>query len=68
MRRIELRLLRSFVSIYERRSLSAAARHTSRSQTAMSIRLKMLEDEIGHVLFDPLWSNGSLRNLAAETR
>ena len=40
MGRIELRLLRSFVAIYERRSLSAGARHTACSQAAVSIHLK----------------------------
>jgi DNA-binding transcriptional LysR family regulator len=48
---IELRLLRSFVAIYERGSLSRAADRLACTQAAMSMRLKMLETEIGGRLF-----------------
>lgn len=48
---IELRLLRSFVAIYERGSLSRAADKLACTQAAMSMRLKILETEIGGPLF-----------------
>lgn len=48
---IELRLLRSLVAIYERGSLSRAAEQLCCTQAAMSMRLKMLEDEVGNQLF-----------------
>jgi DNA-binding transcriptional LysR family regulator len=48
---IELRLLRSFVAIYECGSMSRAAPRVYCTQAAMSMRLKMLEDEIGYRLF-----------------
>lgn len=48
---IELRLLRSFVAIYERGSISRAAEKLACTQAAMSMRLKMLEMEIGGQLF-----------------
>ena len=48
---IEVRLLRSFVAIYERGSLSRAADRLGCTQAAMSIRLKMLETQIGGLLF-----------------
>ncbi len=48
---IEVRLLRSFVAIYERGSLSRAADKLACTQAAMSMRLKMLETEIGGLLF-----------------
>lgn len=48
---IEVRLLRSFVAIYERGSISRAADKLGCTQAAMSMRLKMLETEIGSPLF-----------------
>ncbi len=48
---IDVRLLRSFVSIFERGSLSRAAEHHSCTQAAMSMRLKWLESEMGEALF-----------------
>lgn len=48
---IELRLLRSFVAIFERGSISRAAEKLACTQAAMSMRLKMLETEIGGQLF-----------------
>ena len=48
---IEVRLLRSFVAIYERGSLSRAAERLACTQAAMSMRLKMLETEVGAPLF-----------------
>ena len=48
---IELRLLRSFVGIYECGSISRAAERESCTQAAMSLRLKVLEDELGRRLF-----------------
>ncbi len=48
---IEIRLLRSFVEIYEAGSLSRAAVALGCTQAAMSMRLKMLEDELARPLF-----------------
>jgi DNA-binding transcriptional LysR family regulator len=48
---IELRLLRSFVEIYEAGSLSRAALALGCTQAAMSMRLKLLEDELARPLF-----------------
>ncbi|MCT8330587.1 LysR family transcriptional regulator [Albidovulum sediminis] len=48
---IELRLLRSFVAIHESGSISRAAERMACTQAAMSMRLKMLETEIGAPLF-----------------
>lgn len=48
---IELRLLRSLVAIYERGSISRAAEQLHCTQAAMSMRLKMLEEEVGTPLF-----------------
>lgn len=48
---IELRLLRSFVQMHEAGSLSRAAERMACTQAAMSMRLKMLETEIGGPLF-----------------
>lgn len=48
---IELRLLRSFVAIYESGTLSRAAERLACTQAAMSMRLKQLETELGEPLF-----------------
>lgn len=48
---IELRLLRSFVAIYESGTLSRAAERLACTQAAMSMRLKQIETEIGETLF-----------------
>ena len=48
---IDLRLLRSFVAIHECGSMSRAATRVHCSQAAMSMRLKILEDQVGHRLF-----------------
>ncbi len=48
---IEVRLLRSFVATYEHGSVSRAAEKLACTQAAMSMRLKMLEGEIGGQLF-----------------
>lgn len=48
---IEVRLLRSFVTVYERGSISRAAEKLGCTQAAMSMRLKLLETEIGCTLF-----------------
>lgn len=48
---IEVRLLRSFVAIFERGSLSRAAEKLACTQAAMSMRLKLLETELGEPLF-----------------
>lgn len=48
---IDVRLLRSFVAIFERGSLSRAAHDLACTQAAMSMRLKLLETELGEPLF-----------------
>jgi DNA-binding transcriptional LysR family regulator len=48
---IDVKLLRSFVVIYERGSLSRAADQLACTQAAMSMRLKWLETELGESLF-----------------
>lgn len=48
---IELKLLRSFVAIYEQGTLSRAAEALHITQAAMSMRLKLVETEIGETLF-----------------
>ena len=48
---IELRLLRSFIAMHEAGSISRAADRLACTQAAMSMRLKMLETEIGAPLF-----------------
>lgn len=48
---LELRLLRSFAAIYEEGTLSRAADRLHCTQAAMSMRLKLIEAEIGELLF-----------------
>ena len=48
---IELRLLRSFVQMHEAGSISRAAERMACTQAAMSMRLKLLETELGAALF-----------------
>lgn len=48
---IDLKLLRTFVKIYECGSMSRAAEHLFCSPAAISMRLKTIEDEIGANLF-----------------
>lgn len=48
---IERRLLRSFVQMHEAGSVSRAADRVACRQAAMSMRLKLLETEIGAALF-----------------
>lgn len=48
---LELRLLRSFAAIYEEATLSRAADRLHCTQAAMSMRLKLIETEIGETLF-----------------
>lgn len=48
---LELRLLRSFVAIYEEGTLSRAAEQLHCTQAAMSMRLKLIETELGEMLF-----------------
>jgi DNA-binding transcriptional LysR family regulator len=48
---LDLRLLRSFIAIYEGGTLSRAAERLGCTQAAMSMRLKLIETEIGEMLF-----------------
>lgn len=49
---LEPELLRSFVAIAETGSFTAAAQRVHRTQSAVSMQIKRLEDTIGCVLFD----------------
>lgn len=51
MQNIDLRLIRSFVKIYETGSMSRAAEFLHCSPAAVSMRLKLLEDSLGRALF-----------------
>jgi DNA-binding transcriptional LysR family regulator len=48
---LDIRLLRSFVTIYEKGSLARAAERLNCTPAALSMRLKLLETEIGSPLF-----------------
>lgn len=62
---IDLSLLRSFVAVMESKSLQLAAVRVGRSQSAVSMQIKRLEEDIGRPLF--LREGRSLRpNPAAE--
>jgi DNA-binding transcriptional LysR family regulator len=53
MRRdLDIALLRAFVAIVETGSVTAAARLLNRTQAAVSLQLKRLEDALGQVLFE----------------
>jgi DNA-binding transcriptional LysR family regulator len=47
---LDIDLLRTFVAIVETRSFTAAADVVRRTQSALSLQMKKLEDQIGHTL------------------
>lgn len=49
---MDIDLLRTFVAICERHSFTAAARHVGRTQSAVSLQMRRLEDSLGRALFD----------------
>lgn len=50
--RVTLRTLRSFVSVYEEQSFSAAAQRENATQSGMSTQVKSLEEAVGSRLLD----------------
>lgn len=53
MRRdLDIALLRAFVAVVETGSVTAAARLLNRTQAAVSLQLKRLEDALGQILFE----------------
>lgn len=60
---LDLSLLRSFVAVIESGSLQIAAARVGRSQSAVSMQIKRLEDDLGRLLF--LRDGRSLRANAA---
>ena len=52
MRDLELDLLRAFVAVADAGSFTAAADTVGRSQSAVSQKIRRLEDLIGHPIFD----------------
>ncbi len=52
MQDLQIDWLRTFVAVVDTGSITAAARQVSRSQSAVSMQLKKLEDSIGHTLLN----------------
>lgn len=53
MRRdLDLGLLRAFIAVVETGSVTGAARHLNRTQAAVSLQVKRLEETLGQPLFD----------------
>ena len=48
---MDIDLLRTFVAICEARSFTAAARHVGRTQSAVSLQMRRLEESLGRPLF-----------------
>ncbi len=57
---MDLSQLEIFLSIAEEKSFSRAAEKMLRTQPAISIAIKRLEEELGESLFDRSSKNGSL--------
>ena len=57
---MDLSQLEVFLSIAEEKSFSRAAEKMLRTQPALSIAIKRLEEELGETLFDRSSKNGSL--------
>src|SRR5260370_38823359 len=49
---VSIRYLRTFLAIAESGSFAAASRSVRRTQSAVTVQMKALEDELGLVLFD----------------
>src|SRR5438105_3113322 len=52
MRTLDLLILRTFVAVIESGTLAGAAVRVGRSESAVSLQLKKLEDTIGEAVFD----------------
>lgn len=52
MRDIDIALLRAFVAVVDKGNFSRAARQLNRTQSALSMQIKRLEDIIGSALFE----------------
>ncbi|WPE24273.1 HTH-type transcriptional regulator CysL (plasmid) [Shinella zoogloeoides] len=52
MQDLQIDWLRAFVAVVDTGSITAAARQVSRSQSAVSMQLKKLEDCVGHALLN----------------
>ena len=50
---VDMRVLRSFISVVETGSVTEAARRVGRTQPAITLQMKRLEDLTGKVLFKP---------------
>lgn len=48
---LDVDLLRTFVAITESGSFTAAAEIVGRTQSAVSLQVRKLEDQVGHALF-----------------
>ena len=57
---MDLSQLEIFLSIAEEKSFSRAAEKMLRTQPAISIAIKRLEEELGEILFDRSSKNGSM--------
>lgn len=51
-RDLDLTLLRAFLAVVETGSVTTAARHLNRTQSAVSLQLKRLEESLGQPLFE----------------
>ncbi|MDK9698372.1 MAG: LysR family transcriptional regulator, partial [Siculibacillus sp.] len=49
---LDIDLLRTFVALAETESFTGAGERLGATQSAVSVRLKKLEDRLGHRLFD----------------
>jgi predicted transcriptional regulator len=50
---LDVRVLRSFVSVVETGSITETARRLGRTQPAITLQMKRLEDLTGKILFKP---------------
>ncbi|MFT3759298.1 LysR substrate-binding domain-containing protein [Thauera sp.] len=65
-RHLDIDLLRTLVSIADSGSFSAAAERMGRTQSAISLQIKRLEENVGHLLLDR--SQGRVEGPTAEGR
>jgi Transcriptional regulator len=60
---LDLDLLRSFTAVVDAGSFTAAAQMVARTQSAVSMQIKRLEETLGHAVFER-----SSRSIALTTR